>query len=309
MNKPTEDKIIEELISIKNEIKEIRGKDRISSLVNVNKFDSYFIILSSISLFLIISYYININDTNFWGRNYFFWGSIGGKITLSILFLNYVYRFEFVKYFYELKFTKFISGLIFSAIILYSNSKASSSINEIFNVSATNFPYSLSFSTVFYSINYIANILSTTSLILAILLVLLEINQYFEKKEFHFNKDKWAIFVFFLFSIFSLGLQHREFSNDAIRYKAYQLALSMDFNKKYSCENIPAGFSVAYIGSSQQKVIINTSNFTNDEPDSFENFLMNSNIGSIGKSFIVQPCLTHQISLQQDNSMVGNQPY
>lgn len=190
MNKSFEDRIIEEITAIKNEVKEIRGKDIISNLVDVDKFSSYFIVLSIISLIIIFSYYINIDDKESWVRNYLFLGSIGGKIILSILVLNYVFRFKFIKYFFELKFTKFVSGLIFSAAVLYSNSKASSLINEIFSVSATNFPYSLTFTTVFYSINYIANVLSFISFILTIIFVLLEISHYFNKKEFIFNKEK-----------------------------------------------------------------------------------------------------------------------
>ena len=61
MNKEFEDKIIEEITSIKNEVKEIRGKDKISNLVDVDKFNSYFIGLSVISLFIIFSYYTPIS--------------------------------------------------------------------------------------------------------------------------------------------------------------------------------------------------------------------------------------------------------
>ncbi|WP_288432594.1 hypothetical protein [uncultured Acinetobacter sp.] len=306
MNKQFEDKIIEEITSIKNEVKEIRGKDRISNLIDVDKFNSYFIGLSVISLFIIFSYYINIDDKENWARNYLFWGSIGGKIILSILVLNYIYRFNFIKYFFELKFTKLISGLIFSAAVLYSNSKASSLINEIFSVSATNFPYSLTFTTAFYSINYIANILSIIALILTIIFIFLEINHYIDKKEFNFDKEKGIIIIFFLFFIISLGLQYREFSENAIRFKAYQLALAMDFNKKYSCDGIPSNFSVAYIGNSQQKVIINMSNSEENVPLNFENFLMNSDKGFVSKLFIVQPCFNNQISLQQGSTIIKN---
>jgi len=119
MNNTFEDKIIEEITSIKNELKEIRGKDRISNLVDMDKFNSYFIALSTISLIIIFSYYSNIDDKESWARNYLFLGSFGGKIILSILVLNYVFRFDFIKYFFELKFTKFVSGLIFSAGVLY----------------------------------------------------------------------------------------------------------------------------------------------------------------------------------------------
>ncbi|WP_151810720.1 hypothetical protein [Acinetobacter bereziniae] len=291
--------VIKKLTSIENQIKEIKAKDNISKLVDVNRFDSFFIGLSTISLLLIFLYYVNINDANDWARNYLFWGSIFGKVTLSILILNYIYRFEPIEYFYNLKFTKFISGLVFSAVILYSNSKASSLINDIFSVSSNNFPYSLTFTTVFYSINYIANILSIISLLLAITLTFLEISHSITNKEFTFDKDKWIIFVLFLFFLIILGLRFREFSESAIRYKAYQLALTMDFNEKYSCEGIPSGLSVAYIGSSQQKVIINTSNSTENIPLNFENFLMNSDKGYVSKSFIVKPCLNNQISFQE----------
>ena len=101
-------------------------------------------------------------------------------------------------------------------------------------------------------------------------------------------------------------MQYREFSENAIRFKAYQLALAMDFNKKYSCDGIPSNFSVAYIGNSQQKVIINMSNSEENVPLNFENFLMNSDKGFVSKLFIVQPCLNNQISLQQGSTIIKN---
>ena len=113
--------------------------------------------IGAISIIIIFSYYLNINEESNFFRIFLFWGSVGGKIILSILILNYIFRFHFVEYFFNLKFTKLISGLIFSAIILYSNSKASILLNDIFHISATNFPYSLTFTTALYSINYISN--------------------------------------------------------------------------------------------------------------------------------------------------------
>jgi len=179
-------------------------------------------------------------------------------------------------------------------------------INEVFSVSATNFPYSLAFITAFYSINYIANILSIIALIINVIFIFIEINHYVNNKKFEFNKEKVIIIIFFLFFIISLGFQHREFSENSIRFKAYQLALAMDFNKKYLCDGIPSNFSVAYISNSQQKVIINMSNLEENTPLDFENFLMNSDKGFISKLFIVRPCLNNKISLQQCSTIINN---
>lgn len=271
-------------------------------MIDENKFNNFFSWVSAISIFLILAYYFSINDGNNSVRSYLFWGSIGGKITLSILILNYIFRFDSIKYFYSLKFTKFISGFVFSAVILYSNTKASALLNDIFHVSATNFSYSLTFTTTFYSIAYISNTLFIIASGLLILLCLFEASYYFENKKLNSNENIWVIVVLILFVIMTAAIQFREFSDNAIRYKAYQLALTMDFDKKNTCENIPDGFSVAYIGSGQQKVIVNTSNSSQESPVSFEDFLMNSSDkGEVNKDFIVQPCVNSFLQFKKMN--------
>lgn len=288
----SENKILEKLQSIENEIKVIKN-DNILTLIEEEKFTSFFIWIGAISIIIIFSYYLNINEESNFFRIFLFWGSVGGKIILSILILNYIFRFHFVEYFFNLKFTKLISGLIFSAIILYSNSKASILLNDIFHISATNFPYSLTFTTALYSINYISNTFFIIAFFPLILLAILEINYYVNEKRIQSSKNIWIIIILIFSLIFTLGLQNREFSDNSIRYKAYQLALMMDFDSKNSCEGIPNNLSVAYIGSNQQKVIINPYISENNKPLNFEDFLMNSKNNSINLLFPIQPCINN----------------
>lgn len=292
MNDLDENKVIEQLKLIENEIKAIKN-DNISKLVEEEKFTSYFLWISTLSIIIIFSYYLNIEEEFNFLRNFLFWGSIGGKLTLSILILNYISRFDSIEYFFKLKFTKLISGLIFSAIILYSNSKASIILNDIFSISATNLPYSLTFTTAFYSINYISSTFVIIASIPLCLLILLELNYYINEKRIQSSENIWIIIILIFSLIFTLGLQNREFSDNSIRYKAYQLALMMDFDSKNSCEGIPNNLSVAYIGSNQQKVIINPYISENNKPLSFEDFLMNSKNNSINLLFPVQPCINN----------------
>ncbi|WP_171493376.1 hypothetical protein, partial [Acinetobacter oleivorans] len=182
---------------------------------------------------------------------------------------------------------------IFSAIILYSNSKASILLNDIFHISATNFPYSLTFTTALYSINYISNTFFIIAFFPLIFLATLEINYYVNEKKIQSSKNIWIIIILIFSLLFTLGLQNREFSDNSIRYKAYQLALMMDFDSKNSCEGIPNNLSVAYIGSNQQKVIINPYISENNKPLNFEDFLMNSKNNSINLLFPIQPCINN----------------
>ncbi|MDC5180282.1 hypothetical protein NRA14_13480, partial [Acinetobacter baumannii] len=69
MNDLDENKVIEQLKHIKN--------DNISKLVEEGKFTSYFLWISTLSIIIIFSYYLNIEKEFNFLRNYLFWGSIG----------------------------------------------------------------------------------------------------------------------------------------------------------------------------------------------------------------------------------------
>ncbi|MDC5372120.1 hypothetical protein NRA44_06365, partial [Acinetobacter baumannii] len=73
MNDLDENKVIEQLKHIKN--------DNISKLVEEEKFTSYFLWISTLSIIIIFSYYLNIEKEFNFLRNFLFWGSIGGKLT------------------------------------------------------------------------------------------------------------------------------------------------------------------------------------------------------------------------------------
>ncbi|MDC5269828.1 hypothetical protein NRA47_14550, partial [Acinetobacter baumannii] len=69
MNDLDENKVIEQLKHIKN--------DNISKLVEEEKFTSYFLWISTLSIIIIFSYYLNIEKEFNFLRNFLFWGSIG----------------------------------------------------------------------------------------------------------------------------------------------------------------------------------------------------------------------------------------
>ena len=296
-----QDKAIEELISINKSVKEIEVKGKYQSLIEHNDFFFFFNILSFLSVFFIIGFAININKPDSLHRDIFFWGSLVSKIVLYILIINYIYRFKFITYFYELKFTKIIITFIFSIVLLFCNSKASSLINDLFGISAHDLPYSLTFTTTFYLINYLSNTLLVLGIICLIGLVIICVIESFTDKKATPNQNWWTICVLLIFAIVTFGMQIKEVSESSIRKKAYWLALKMDFNQNYYCRNIKKDYSVAFIGSNQEKVIVNM-NISQSKPIKFEDFLTRTpssyNIDFHDKTFFpVVTCKVLEIDL------------
>ncbi|MEN4982206.1 hypothetical protein [Acinetobacter modestus] len=263
--------ILDKLTNIEKSVKEIKGKYQ--NLIDENEFISFFNIISIISITLIISYNLNANEADSILKNFIFWSAIISKIILFILAINYIYKIEFIRYFYELKLTKTVTLFFFSAVIIFCNSKASSTINDIFEVSASDLPYSLTLTTLLYTINYISNILLIVGIIFSFTLIINRILKHISDKDIKPDQSWWTIFVFIFISTVTSGLLFKEFSESSIKYKSYQLAIQMDFNKKYYCRNIPYGFSVAFIGTNQNRVVVNTYQ-DSLSPMTFEEFLM-----------------------------------
>lgn len=263
---------LEKLTAIEKSVKEIEVKGKYQSLIERDEFFTFFNILSFLSVTLIIGFSININEPDSLHRDIFFWGSLFSKLALYILIINYIYRFKFITYFYELKFTKIITTFIFSIVLLFCNTKASSLINELFGVPAHDLPYSLAFTTTFYLINYISNALLIIGVICLIGLVILCVADAFTDKNATPNQNWWTVAVLLIFAVTTFGMQNKEVSEASIKQKAYWLALQMDFNKNYYCQNIKKDYSVAFIGSNQEKVIVNM-NTVQSKPIKFEDFL------------------------------------
>ncbi|MFZ5395448.1 hypothetical protein ACOY72_14795 [Acinetobacter seifertii] len=266
------DIIIEELTSINKSLKEIEVKGKYKSLIEQNDFFIFFNTLSTISVIFILGFSFNINEPDSLYRNILFWGSLFSKLVLYILIINYIYRFKFITYFYELKFTKVITTFIFSIILLFCNSKASSLLNDLFGISANDLPYSLTFTTTFYLVNYLSNTLLFIGIICLIGLAIICVIEALNDKDATPNQNWWTIFVLLIFAIVTFGIQIKEVSESSIRNKAYWLALQMDFNQNYYCRNIKKDYSVAFIGSNQEKVIVNM-NVHQSKPIKFEDFL------------------------------------
>ncbi|MDC5439418.1 hypothetical protein OHW88_01325 [Acinetobacter baumannii] len=266
------DTIIEELTSINKSVKEIEIKGKYQSLIERNDFFFFFNIISSIAILLIVMFSFSTNEPDSIYRDILFWGSLFSKLVLYILIINYIYRIKLITYFYELKFTKIITTFIFSIILLFCNSKASSVINDLFGISANDLPYSLTFTTTFYLVNYLSNILLLIGIICLIGLVIICVIDALNDTDATPNQNLWTIIVLLAFAFTTFSMQNKEISEISIRQKAYWLALQMDFNQNYYCKNIKKDYKVAFIGSNQEKVIVNMNTFLS-ESIKFEDFL------------------------------------
>lgn len=293
--------ILEKLTSIEKSVKIIEIKGKYQNLIERNDFFSFFNILSSLAIFFIIGFAISINEPDSIHRNIFFWGSLFSKLALYILIINYIYRFKFITYFYELKFTKIITTFIFSIVLLLCNTKASSLINDLFGISSHDLPYSLAFTTTLYLVNYICNALLIIGIICLIGLVIICVAEAFTDNNNTPNQNWWTVFVLLVFATITFGMQNKEISETSIRQKTYWLALQMDFNQNHYCQNIKKNYSVAFIGSNQDRVIVNL-NMVQLKTINFEDFLtrtsssINTNMDSKIK-FPVVSCKVLDINL------------
>lgn len=156
--------------------------------------------------------------------------------------------------------TKIISSVAVSSLFIFCTGKASSLINKIFYVDASLLPYTRTFVSGFlffeYSCPLIIFVLITICLFYALSIFSWLI--YESDKDFYNfpYQSFWFIFSSLILIIFCSNYLNNNFKSYEIERKIYELGHALDFNESYSCSNIPQGFSVIFLGSRQDRVLV-----------------------------------------------------
>lgn len=210
---------------------------------------------------------------------------IGMVIIFILLVYNSIKAIPPLEMFLKIPMTKFILTVFLSGYILYSAAEVSIIINSIFNVSSSNFKISASFGTFFYFLNHLVSIFWWYTICIMGGLVISYITEFCVRENDQFGnkinrKISWnqKCWYFIVFSAFFIGLSHYKnivVQEDSLKYKIFRLALQYDFESHHLCSNINKNYSVLYLGSQQDKVLINfnyQADFTN-----FEEFMTSKN--------------------------------
>ncbi|EAM8410295.1 hypothetical protein AB241_20125 [Salmonella enterica] len=198
-------------------------------------------------------------------------------ILLSIIFSTlwlgvFIERTLIFKVLWNSIITKCITSITISGLIIFCTAKSSALLNGVFGIDSSSFPYTRSFLTGFLFLKYINPILSFI-LITLFAIHIIKIAYYLIKHEnFHFPPiSSFATVVFtFLIFIFILSWQNSYFSEKNLPVKTYALAHLLDFSINHHCINLDTEkVSVVFIGSSQDKVLIDDSDIYINSIESF----------------------------------------
>lgn len=209
---------------------------------------------------------------------------IGVSIERSALF----------KELWKFGFTKLISSIAISGLVIFCTGKASSQINLIFGVDSSAFPFTKAFITGILAFEYLSPLLFI-AFIFAIA-HLLGILNYVKSKfsnEYKFVAPPWRSTAVLILTpivlFFSWKWVNRDFSEQELPAKIYLLAHKLDFNSRHSCSNIKVGVNVVFIGSDQNKVLVDISNIQTKDIESFINSKISQSL-PIPKYFFLLPC-------------------
>ncbi|RSN78187.1 hypothetical protein [Acinetobacter haemolyticus] len=194
---------------------------------------------------------------------------IGMVIIFILLVYNSIKAIPPLEMFLKLPITKFILTIFFSGFVVYSAAEVSIIINSIFKVSSSNFKITLSLGTFFYFLNHLVTIffLYTGVIILGLLIAYILESRVVEKDEFDkeknaywefsWNEKCWYLVVMLLFFVGLFHYKNTVIQEDALKYKVFRIALEYDFDSKHHCTNIDSNYTVLYLGSQQNQVLIN----------------------------------------------------
>ncbi|MOA16919.1 hypothetical protein D3C78_1371520 [compost metagenome] len=178
-----------------------------------------------------------------------FWLGIATFITFIILSIELALR-DFLQY----NTLKIIGAFAFSTLVLSANILAASDINEVFGISASALPYTFSVITAAKLIIILKPLLVTLCLAGALLLTANIIDWY------KVGLPRYVPLIFSIGAIIGGGypwyIVNNHLNSDELPLKIYTIAHKLDFSTNYNCTNIKDGYSVIFIGASQNRVLI-----------------------------------------------------
>jgi hypothetical protein len=203
-------------------------------------------------------------------------------------------RLSLVKELWRFGITKLMVSLSFTALIVFSTATASSTINDIFGVDSSYFPFTRSFLTAYVFFTHASQLVYI--LLIAVAFNLLPIG-YYLKKLWDGNTDREIplasikfIVLTLIFIYFSWGWVNNKFNKDTLNEKIYMLAHQLDFNNSNLCINLRGkDASVIFLGPDQKQVLVD---FNTIKPDNISSFVEGGRSFRLEmKDLQVMPCL------------------
>lgn len=215
--------------------------------------------LAFVALVLIINGSRDSHDFNWLQQNSFtikIWG-----IALATLYIGVsIEKFSIFRNLWQFGFTKAVVSIAVSGLLVFSTGKAAGSINSVFGVDASAFPFTLTFTSGLFFFHYVLPFLALVGIVA--IFFALDAMGYIKSK---FSDDRnyelppvhsfvFPILATILLVVF-LGWSKNDLSEEVLPSKIYKLAHMLDFNSKNECANIRAEVPVVYLGSSQSTVL------------------------------------------------------
>lgn len=198
-------------------------------------------------------------------------------LALAILYIGVsIEKFSIFKHLWQFSFTKFIASIAISGLIVFSTGKAAGSINSVFGVDASAFPFTLTFTSGLMFFHYIIPFFVLVGIIATIFAfnAIGWIRSKFSEKN-NYELPPIHSFVFpalatiVLFTLWSWS--KNDLSEEMLPSEIYKLAHMLDFNSKNECANLKQGVPVVYLGPTQATVLADTkSTYTEDLKSFFE---------------------------------------
>lgn len=199
------------------------------------------------------------NDLNWISNNWLaikLWG-----IALTSLFIGISLEdIDFFKRIWSFGVTKVISTLAVSGLFIFCTGKASSLINGVFHVDASALPYTRTFVSGFMFFEYISPLIVVVILIIVVFYVLSFISWISQEGDKDYFNFPYFPTLFTLASVVllvvTINFMRDNFTDFELPVKIYKLGHALDFNEKYTCSNIPEGYTVLFLGDRQDRVLV-----------------------------------------------------
>ncbi|NAO95240.1 hypothetical protein FRY77_04295 [Halomonas sp. MG34] len=215
--------------------------------------------LAFLAFVLIFSGSRENHDFNWLQQNSFpikIWG-----VALATLYIGVsIEKFSIFRNLWQFGFAKLVASIAISGLIVFSTGKAAGSINSVFGVDASAFPFTLTFTSGLFFFNYILPFLALVGIV-AVFFTLDAVG-YIKSKLKDNNGYELPPIHSFVFPILATillvvfwGWSKNDLSEEILPSKIYKLAHMLDFNNKNECANIRSEVPVVYLGPSQATVL------------------------------------------------------
>ncbi|PIF38275.1 hypothetical protein CLV01_2931 [Delftia sp. 60] len=182
-------------------------------------------------------------------------------IALATLYIGIsTERISIFRNLWQFGISKLVASIAVSGLIVFSTGKAAGSINSVFGVDASAFPFTLTFTAGLFFFYYVLPFLALVGVI-AVFFAFDAAGYIYSKfnDEWNYKLPPVHSFVFPIMATIVLVVfwdwSKNHLSEEVLPSKIYKLAHTLDFNGKNECANIKPDVPVVYLGSAQSIVL------------------------------------------------------